>query len=173
MDFGHGLGHDGVGTSDTECKKLTCFLTSFKNQLVLAKAFLPVYPTQTKPKPKSRKSRQLEMAANKPGQKSMKDFFNSSFSVKNEPGKAGLGQTLRVFLLKNSFNLENGVGLVNVAKTEPLNRSRKRKLNSCENEDRSGQNAKVSYQIKSWSFNILFKGTGSNQNKFKYNSIYS
>ena len=63
---------------------------------------------------------------------------------------AGLGQTLRVFLLKNSFKLENGVGLVNVAKTEPLNMSRKRKLNSCENEDRSGQNAKVSYQIKSW-----------------------
>ena len=106
---------DSVMTSDTdmgkfrtrvsgplwpEYKKLTCFLTSFKNQLVLAKAFLPVYPTQTKPKPKSRKSRQLEMAANKPGQKSMKDFFNSSFSVKNEPGKVGLEQTLRVFLLK-------------------------------------------------------------------------
>ena len=88
------------GPVRSQCKKLTCFLTSFKNQLVLAKAFLPVYPTQIKPKPKSRKSRQLEMAANKPGQKSMKDFFNSSFSVKNEPGKVGLEQTLRVFLLK-------------------------------------------------------------------------
>ena len=73
-------------------------MAEFKNQLVLAKAFLPVYPTQTKPKPKSRKSRQLEMAANKPGQTSMIDFLNSSSSVKNEPGKAGPGPGVRVFL---------------------------------------------------------------------------
>ena len=49
--------------------------------------------------------------------------------------------------------------MVNVAKTEPLNMSRKRKLSSCENEDRSGPNAKVSYQIKSWSLNVLFNKT--------------
>ena len=36
--------------------------------------------------------------------------------------------------------------MVNVAKTEPLNKSRKRKLNSCENEDGSEQTAKVSYR---------------------------
>ena len=109
--------------------KIHPVLAKYKNQLVVAEAVLPVYPTQ-KPKPKSRKSRQLELAANKPGQTSMKDFLNSSSSVKSEPGKAS-----------------PGVGMVNVAKAEPLNMSRKRKLNSCENEDRSGQNAKVSYQI--------------------------
>ena len=40
--------------------------------------------------------------------------------------------------------------MVNVAKTEPLNRTQKRKLSSSENEDGSGQNTKVSYQINSW-----------------------
>ena len=131
--------------------KIHPVLAKYKNQLVVAEAVLPVYPTQ-KPKPKSRKSRQLELAANKPGQTSMKDFLNSSSSVKSEPGKASPGPGLKgrhfVYSSKNPlFNLENGVGMVNVAKTEPLNMSRKRKLNSCENEDRSGQNAKVSYQI--------------------------
>ena len=75
----------------TNCGKQTSVeihqnMAEYKSQLVLAKAILPIYPTQTKPKPKSRKRRQLEVAANKPGQKSMKDFFNSSISVKNEPG---------------------------------------------------------------------------------------
>ena len=59
-------------------------LAKNKNQRVLAKAFLPIYPSKTKPKQKSRKSRQLEVAANKPGQKKIKSFFPSS--VKTEPG---------------------------------------------------------------------------------------
>ena len=60
-------------------------LAKYKNQRVLAKAFLSIHPSQTKPKQKSRKSRQLEVAANKPGQQSIKSFFNLS-SVKTEPG---------------------------------------------------------------------------------------
>ena len=59
-------------------------LARYKNQRVIAKAVLPIYPSQTKPKQKSRKSRQLEVAANKPGQKKIKSFFPSS--VKTEPG---------------------------------------------------------------------------------------
>ena len=60
-------------------------LAKYKNQPVLAKAFLPIYPSQTKPKQKSRKSRQLEVAANKPGQQSIKSFLKTEPGNQNSP----------------------------------------------------------------------------------------
>jgi len=50
----------------------------------------------------------------------------------------------------SSLNSENGVGMVNVAKTEPPNRTQKRKLSASENEDINDEYTKVSYQINSW-----------------------
>lgn len=107
---------------------------------------------KTGPKQKSRKSRQLEIAANKPGQKSMRDFFNSS-SVKDEP--------------------ENGVGLTNVAKSEPPMRRQKRKLSSCEIEDISVQKSKqnITPEIEIDDVESEYFPSGDSQNLFDDSQI--
>ena len=91
-------------------------MVEYQSQLVLAKAMIPI-PVKAKPRAKNRRSL-LEQAANQPGQTKLKDFFNKS-SVKNEP---------------------DGIGLTNVAKSEP---SKKRKITSCNNENPSVEDTQV------------------------------